>query len=68
MTWACAAPGVVGHILTWDTVEGSVQYDAEGRPSDEAKLRAFACDELDALAEGRRARAGLRRAGRVVRR
>ncbi len=48
-------PGVVGHILTWDTVEGSVQYDAEGRPSDEAKLRAFACDELDALAEGRRA-------------
>jgi hypothetical protein len=50
-------PGVVGHILTWDTVEGSVQYDAEGRPADEAHLRAFACDELDALAEGRRAEA-----------
>jgi hypothetical protein len=50
-------PGIIGKVLTWDTVEGSVQYDEHGRPSDEAHLRVFACDELDALAEGRRAAA-----------
>ena len=48
-------PGIVGKMLTWDTVEGSVQFDEHGRPADEARLRLFACDELDALAEGRRA-------------
>src|SRR5215217_3410458 len=50
-------PGFVGRVLSWDTVEGSVQFDAAGRPGDEARLRAFACGELDALAEGRRAAA-----------
>jgi hypothetical protein len=50
-------PGVAGRVLSWDTVEGSVRFDAEGRPADEARLRVFACGELDALAEGRRAAA-----------
>jgi hypothetical protein len=48
-------PGVVGRLLGWDTVEGSVAFDAAGRPADVTKLRTFACAELDALAEGRRA-------------
>jgi hypothetical protein len=50
-------PGVRGRMFSWDTVEGSVRFDAEGRPSDEARLRIFTCTELDALAEGRRAEA-----------
>ena len=50
-------PGAVERLAAWDTVEGSVQFDAAGRPADEAKLRAFTCSELDALAEGRRATA-----------
>ena len=48
-------PGVVGKILSWDIVEGSVRFDAQGRPADETKVRKFTCAELDALAEGRRA-------------
>jgi hypothetical protein len=40
--------------VSCDIVEGSVRFDAAGRPADETKLRAFACAELDALAEGRR--------------
>jgi hypothetical protein len=47
-------PGVVGKVLSWDIVEGSVRFDAEGRPADETRLRKFTCAELDALAEGRR--------------
>jgi hypothetical protein len=48
-------PGVVGRILSWDTVEGSVRFGADGRPADETKLRVFTCAELEALAEdGRR--------------
>jgi hypothetical protein len=47
-------PGVVGKVFSWDTVEGSVRFGADGRPADETKLRAFTCAELDALAEGRR--------------
>ena len=50
-------PGVVGRVLSWDIVEGSVRFDAAGRPADETRLRAFTCAELDALAEGRRASA-----------
>ncbi len=50
-------PGVAGRVLSWDTVEGSVQFDAQGRPAREARLRTFSCSELDALAEGRRAQA-----------
>src|SRR4051794_1711096 len=48
-------PGVLGRVLSWDTVEGSVRFDAAGRPADVADVRARACAELDALAEGCRA-------------
>ncbi|HEX4690956.1 MAG TPA: hypothetical protein VH276_09695 [Solirubrobacteraceae bacterium] len=48
-------PGMIGRALRYDIVEGTVQFDAQGRPADETKLRAFPCAELDALAEGRRA-------------
>ncbi len=48
-------PGVIGRALRYDIVEGTVQFDAQGRPADETKLRAFPCAELDALAEGHRA-------------
>jgi hypothetical protein len=47
-------PGVIGKVLSWDIVEGSVRFDAQGRPADETRLRKFTCAELDALAEGRR--------------
>jgi hypothetical protein len=50
-------PGVGGRVLSWDTVEGSVRFDESGKPADETDIRAFACAELDALAEGRRAEA-----------
>ncbi len=50
-------PGIYGRIISWDIVEGSVRFDASGRPSDETRLRELTCRELDALAEGRRARA-----------
>jgi hypothetical protein len=50
-------PGVYGRIFSWDIVEGSVRFDASGRPSDETRLRELTCAELDALAEGRRAAA-----------
>ncbi len=50
-------PGPVGRVFAKDSVvEGFVRFDAEGRPSDETKLQATSCDELDALAEGRRAK------------
>ena len=48
-------PGVYGRIFSWDIVEGSVRFDASGRPSDETRLRELTCAELDSLAEGRRA-------------
>jgi hypothetical protein len=48
-------PGVIGHALSWDTVEGTVQFDPEGRPANVTDLRAPVCDELDALTEGDRA-------------
>jgi hypothetical protein len=47
-------PGVLGRALRLDTVEGTVRFDADGRPADETKLRTLTCAELDALAEGRR--------------
>ncbi len=50
-------PGVMGRIFSYDTVEGSVQFDANGRPADETRLRVFTCTELDALAEGNRTEA-----------
>ena len=48
-------PGPVGRLFGWDIVEGSVAFDAEGKPADETKLRKLSCAELDALAEGERA-------------
>jgi hypothetical protein len=48
-------PGAVRRMLPWDTVQGSVRFDAAGRPGGEARLQALPCGELDALAEGRRA-------------
>jgi hypothetical protein len=48
-------PGPIGRALkSYDTVAGDVQSDAEGTPARETHLRAQPCEELDALAEGRR--------------
>jgi len=48
-------PGAIARrLLTYDIVEGSVRFDAQGRPADDTDLRARTCAELDALAEGRR--------------
>lgn len=35
--------------------DGSVQFDADGKPADETRLQEQPCAELDAIAEGRRA-------------
>jgi hypothetical protein len=51
-----SCPGPVGRLFGWDIVEGSVRFDADGRPADETKIRKQSCAELDALAEGRRQR------------
>jgi hypothetical protein len=49
-------PGILERSLfAPDTVDGTVQFDADGEPSDTTDLRATPCAELDALAEGRRA-------------
>lgn len=48
-------PGVLRRMVPWDTVQGSVRFDATGRPGNEARLQTTPCGELDALAEGRRA-------------
>jgi len=50
-------PSWIGRNLMFETVEGSVAFDAEGRPAGETKLREESCAELDALAEGRRGEA-----------
>ena len=31
-------PGVYGRVVSWDTVEGTVRFDADGRPSDDEVL------------------------------
>src|SRR5215210_5666068 len=51
-----SCPGPVGRLLGWDIVEGSVRFGADGKPADETKIRRQSCGELDALAEGRRAK------------
>jgi hypothetical protein len=53
---AVRCPGPLGRLFGWDIVEGSVRFDAAGRPADETKLRKTSCAELDALAEGGRAK------------
>jgi hypothetical protein len=50
-----SCPGVIATHFSYETLEGSVAFDQQGRPGDEAKLRASPCAELDALADGRRA-------------
>ena len=48
-------PGPVGRIMTpAETTAGAVYTDADGNLPDETKLREPVCEELDALAEGRR--------------
>ena len=49
-----SCPGPVGRLIGWDIVEGSVRFDADGKPHEETKIRRQSCAELDALAEGRR--------------
>ena len=50
----CPGP-IARQLFGWDPVDGSVAFGPDGQPADETKLRAEPCDELDALAEGRRA-------------
>jgi hypothetical protein len=49
-------PGPISRLIGWDIVEGSVRFDADGTPHDETNIRKTSCAELDALAEGRRAK------------
>jgi hypothetical protein len=49
-------PGPLARLIGWDIVEGSVRFNADGTPQDETKIRKQSCAELDALAEGRRAK------------
>lgn len=49
-------PGPLARLIGWDIVEGSVRFHADGTPHDETKIRKQSCTELDALAEGRRAK------------
>jgi hypothetical protein len=49
-------PGIIERrLFAPDTVDGTVRFDEDGRPSDTTDLRATPCAELEALAEGRRA-------------
>ena len=47
-------PGPFARTFMFETLDGSVAFDADGRPHDETKLREAPCAELDALAEGER--------------
>ena len=49
-------PGPVARVFGGSTAEGWVKFDAAGKPADETKLQKTSCAELDALAEGRRAK------------
>jgi hypothetical protein len=49
-------PGPVARVFGGSTAEGWVEFDAAGKPADETKLQKTSCAELDALAEGRRAK------------
>ncbi len=48
-------PGAVWRAIGYDSASGAVQFDASMKPADRTRLSAASCDELDALAEGRRA-------------
>jgi hypothetical protein len=49
-------PGPVARVFGGSTAEGWVKFDAGGKPADETELQETPCAELDALAEGRRAK------------
>jgi hypothetical protein len=49
-------PGPISRLIGWDIVEGSVRFHEDGTPFDETQIRETSCAELDALAEGRRAK------------
>ena len=49
-------PGPIGRALGGSTAEGWVKFDAAGKPAAETRLQKTSCAELDALAEGRRAK------------
>jgi hypothetical protein len=49
-------PGPVSRLIGWDIVEGSVRFHEDGTPYDDTRIRETSCAELDALAEGRRAK------------
>ncbi len=49
-----ACPGPLKRVFGYETTEGSVRFDERGRPADEARLEHAPCENLDALAEGRR--------------
>jgi len=52
---AVRCPGPIGRIMTpAETTAGAVYLDADGNLPNETKLRQPVCEELDALAEGRR--------------
>ena len=49
-------PGPLARTFGGSTAEGWVKFDAAGKPADETTLQKTSCAELDALAEGRRAK------------
>ena len=49
-------PGPLARVFGGSTAEGWVKFDAAGKPAAETKLQKTSCAELDALAEGRRAK------------
>jgi len=53
---AVRCPGPLARVFGGSTAEGWVEFDAAGRPAEETRLQAIPCAELDALAEGRRAK------------
>jgi hypothetical protein len=44
-------PSPFKRMFSYEITEGTVRFDARGRPSDTTDIRAGACGELDALAE-----------------
>ena len=49
-------PGAIWRAIGYDSASGTVRFDENMKPSDKTKLAAETCDELDALAEGHRAK------------
>ena len=49
-------PGPIARVFGGSTAEGRVKFDATGKPAAETELQETSCAEVDALAEGRRAK------------